>query len=114
MIEETLVSILKGFNYDVKRSVFEPNTDTDVYFVLNIDTMPIDFGDDTPVFEKYLVQIHLYAPLNVDVTELVRSVKRELFTAGFDYPNTEDASDEDGRHIVMETENVEEIEDAEI
>lgn len=112
MIEENLVTLLKQFGFDVKRSVFEPNTNEqhpDQYFVLNIATMPYDFADDAPDYEKYLIQIHLYAPLSVDITEIVRAVKHTLFGAGFIYPTTEDASDESGRHIVFETENVEAI-----
>ena len=66
-----------------------------------------DFGDDEPGCERWQVSVHFFAPLDENVTARVRKTKAALFQAGFTWPRSEDASDQDGRHFVFECETAE-------
>lgn len=77
--------------------------------MFNYDTLGADFADDAPGHERYLVQVHLYAPRTFDASERVRRTKRALADAGFTWPDTVNASDADGQHIVFECEYAEGI-----
>ena len=111
-IDKQLVSALVQFGYDVEKIPYTGSNKQ--YFTFNYATIPLNHSDDEPEYEKYLIQIHLYAPIGVKVTSLVKQVKVALHNAGFIYPETEDASTADERHIVFETENAEAIDYGEI
>lgn len=85
----------------------------ETYLVFNYTTMPTHFADDAPLHERYLIQVHLFAPLENNTTALERQIKRALADNEFDYPSTVDASDESRqgnagatRHLVFETEKM--------
>ena len=60
----------------------------------------------------WLVSVHFFAPLDENVTARVRKTKAALYQAGFTWPRSEDASDQDGRHFVFECETAEGVEEA--
>lgn len=74
------------------------------YFVFNGVTIPGDFSDDAPQHVRVRVQLHLFAPVTRNTTQLRRAVRRALFAAGFTYPEEVDASDEREQHIAFECE----------
>lgn len=81
------------------------------YYTFALSSFGDDFGDDEPGCERWLVSIHYFAPLyNENIAERVKRTKQALFQAGFTWPHSEDASDQDGRHIVFECEIVEGVE----
>lgn len=79
------------------------------YCVFNYFTLGDDYGDDNPGHERYLVQIHLFFPLPTNSLSTIKQTKRALADAGFTWPSTTDASDEDGQHIVLECEYAKEV-----
>lgn len=106
-VDERIVNLLTPFGLDIDNGVSTSREDK--YFVFNYSTVPNVFADDSPWFENYLVQVHLFAPLNENISELKVQVKRALLDAGFTWPSTTDASDENSRHIVFECNIVEHI-----
>lgn len=75
---------------------------TNTYFVFNYSTLGTGFADDDPTGELFLIQVHLFAPLATNLTRTKLRVKAAIHKAGFTWPETVDASDENGRHIVFE------------
>lgn len=88
----------------VMNGVFE--SDEDAYYVFTVDTLGAGYADDAPGAERELIGVHLFAPLNEDITERKRATKKALFDAGFTWPSAEDDSDGTGRHIYFACENV--------
>lgn len=92
----------------VWNSVKEQNNDqteeTETYFVFNYSTFGADYADDDANAERYLIQVHLFAPLASNISGLIKQAKLALYEAGFLWPETQNASDNTGRHIVLETE----------
>lgn len=93
----------------VQHGFYQPESDCKKYYTFQVNTLPISFGDDGPVYEKYLIQVHFFCPLNFNSINQSKETKRVLFEAGFTYPETVNATDEDGQHIVFECEDVEGI-----
>lgn len=106
-VDECLMATLAPFGVDIDNSVGFSKHDR--YFTFNYNTLPAAFADNAPHYERYLVQVHFFAPLNENVSRQKQQVKKALFDAGFTWPSTEDASDENGRHIVFECEIAEEV-----
>ena len=79
------------------------------YFVFSLASFGESFGDDEPLRERWLVNVHLFAPLNENVAARRREVQRALFAAGFTWPNVTDVSDSEARHLVFECEEAEEV-----
>ena len=108
-VDERLTAALAPFGYDIDNAVgFSKH---DIYFTFNYNTLPLGFADDAPHYEGYLVQVHFFAPLDMNVSKLKQKIKRALLDAGFTWPSTTDASDEDGRHIVFECEIAEGVDE---
>lgn len=76
------------------------------YYTFNCDSIGADFGDDGPGHERWLVQVHLFAPLGENCIRRAGATKRALFAAGFTWPGVVDATDQDGQHYVFECETV--------
>ena len=76
------------------------------YLAFNYDTIPANYGDDEPVCELALVQVHLYAPAGKDTRKLRRAVKSALALAGLTWPSCTNASDKEGQHYVFECEYI--------
>lgn len=85
------------------------------YFVLNMNAIPDNFADDAPQHDRWLVQLHLFAPFTLNTTTICRQIRAALFAAGYTYPSQVDASETtratDGteQHVVFEFEAVEAI-----
>ena len=80
---------------------------TDSYYAFNYSTHGIGYADDDPTAELAIIQVHLIAPLNVNLTGLIKQTKRALREAGFTWPEVVDASDAWGRHKIFEFQDVE-------
>lgn len=91
--------------------------DAETYFVINMDGIPDNFADDAPQHDRWLVQLHLFAPFTLNTTAIRRQIRNALFEAGCTYPSQVDASENtratDGteQHIVFEFEVTEAIAD---
>ena len=75
-----------------------------VYIVFNYTELPADFADDDAEHYRYLVQVHLYAPLEKNTRAYRREISRRLVAAGFTRPTVTPASDEHGQHYAFECE----------
>ena len=64
------------------------------YIVFNYTELPADFADDDAAHYRYLVQVHLYAPLEKNT----RTYRREI------RPTVTPASDKNGQHYAFECE----------
>lgn len=76
----------------------------DEYITFNYNSMPDDFGDDTPSHEINLVQVHYVCPVKQDSVARRKEIKQKLFAAGFTWPDMTDATDADSQHYVFECE----------
>lgn len=83
------------------------------YYTFSCESFGDGFGDDEPGCERWLVSVHLFAPLGQSCLRQVRETKRALFAAGFTWPRCVDATDQDGQHYVFECERAEPIEGGE-
>lgn len=110
-VDERLTKALAHLGLDIDNAVGFSKSKR--YLTFNYSTLPEVFADDAPHYERYMVQVHLFMPLGENISKLKRQVKQALFDADFTWPTTEDASDEDGRHIVFECETTEVIDDGE-
>lgn len=101
-VDARIKAALEPFGDPVENVVYQSTEKQ--YYTFNYSTLGADYGDDAPGHERYLIQVHYFAPLNVNITQRVKETKRALAAAGFTYPETVNATDEDGRHIVFECE----------
>lgn len=102
-VESTLVTTLAATSLPVALDVYTGTAST--YLTFNYDTVPIWHRDDGPEYERYLIQVHLFAPAKTNLTVLKKQIKDLLFAAGYTYPGTINMSDETyGRHIIFSTE----------
>lgn len=108
-VDKRLKSTLDPLGYEVAKNVYQGTDST--YIVFNYNTIPAHHGDDEPEFERYLIQVHLFAPVSFKAGSVVKQIKSALREAGFIYPTTEPAGDETGQHVVIETEWAEGIDD---
>lgn len=76
----------------------------EVYFTFGYTSIPADYGDDEPSHERFLLNIHLFAPTGYNTVKLRRETKRALAGAGTTWPTMENASDKDGQHLIFECE----------
>lgn len=79
------------------------------YCVYNYSAYPDCFSDNSPSMISYSVQLHYMCPTSgkdggyYKSIETLKKLSDALFSAGFDYPNVVDASDDVGQHYVIET-----------
>lgn len=85
--------------------------DADTYFTFNYTTMGDAFSDDEPGCERYLVQAHLFCPLQANSLEMRAGTKARLAAAGFTWPSETPAEDKSGQHYVFECETAEAVSD---
>ena len=104
-VDELLRKTLLTFGDPVENAVYHGSAKR--YYTFNYSTVGDDFADDAPGHERYLTQVHLFAPLSENITARIKATKEALFAAGFTWPETFNASDGDGRHIVFECETAE-------
>lgn len=101
-VDAVIKSALSAFGDPVANAVY--HGDAERYYVFNYSTIGSDFADDGPAHERYLVNVHLFAPLCENVTQRIKRTKKALSDAGFTWPEMVNASDDEGRHIVFECE----------
>lgn len=97
LLVDTLDSLLPTADGVYKGSATE-------YIVFNYTAIPADFGDDDAAHYRYLVQVHLYAPLEKNTREYRREISWRLVEAGFTRPTVTPASDAHGQHYAFECE----------
>lgn len=106
-VDTALKNVLTPFMLPLARDVYQGEKKK--YMVYNYTTVPAAFSDDEPEQERYLIQVHIYAPLKDNINALVREIKQALFAADFSYPESVPASTANEQHVVLETEAVVEI-----
>lgn len=103
-IEKRLTDALTPLGWEIAVTVYRGSADR--YIVIRHSDHPASHGDDRPGALRVLVYADIYCPLDFNPVATVNAVKRALFAAGCTYPTTEDASDDDCRHIVLECEAI--------
>lgn len=85
-------------------------------YTFNYDTLPVFFQDNKPSYERFLIQVHLFCPIDFNNLKLRADTKTALFNAGFGWPEEIDAGldkerpgDTILRHYVYECECTERI-----
>lgn len=79
------------------------------YYTFNYSTIGDDYADDAPQHERYLVQVHFFAPVNENIAARRKATKRALFEAGFTWPESDSETDAESRHVVFECEYAEDV-----
>lgn len=80
-----------------------------VYITFNYNSLPADFGDDEPAHERFLIQVHLWAPAGYNTLAKRRAIKKAL-SAVATWPSYTNASGttgnkkDVGQHHVFECE----------
>lgn len=103
-INQTIKAALEPIVVVVKPDIYKGNQKE--YVVFNYAELPEDFGDNKPNAIRYLIQLHWFLPSDVSPTTKKKQIKNALLNAGFTYPIVTNATDEDGRHYVLECEYV--------
>ena len=106
-IEERLYAALSPLGLDVDCGVSRSRADR--YIVFSVMTLPDGYADDDATYERALVTVRLALPLDMNPTALRDAVKNALHGAGFTLPAVTDASDENGRALVFECEETEDV-----
>jgi len=112
-IEERIVQAMAPFGLPC----VHPNYDGEekAFLTFNISAVPMNFADDAPLHEKWIIELHLFAPVAQNTRKLRKQIRRAIFEAGFTYPDQVDASEAykkaDGseQHIIFDFEDAEEI-----
>lgn len=55
--------------------------------LFNYNTVPDIFGDNAPVFEKYLIQVHYFCPKGENSIEARQKIKMAVFTLTEEWPD---------------------------
>lgn len=105
-VEARIVAALSPFGDLVEKSLLyaAANKRPRRYFTFVCQSVGDAYGDDEPGCERWLVQVHLFAPLGENCIRRAGATKRALFAAGFTWPRMVDATDQDGQHYVFECE----------
>ncbi len=103
-IEKRLTDALAPIGWPIFNSVYAGPAQS--YLVIRHSDHPAMPGDDRPGALRILVYVDIFCPLGFNPVATVNAVKRALYSAGMTYPTTEDASDADTRHIVVECEAI--------
>jgi len=99
--EAELKAAVSSLNYPCAANIYAGAEKT--YFVFNYTVLPDDFADDDAQHERYLVQLHFYAPHTLN-TATIRKTIRGLIKSAFTAPSEMAASDELNQHYVYEFE----------
>lgn len=104
-INKAIRFALSIFPYECYYNTYTGTDET--YLVFNYTMVPDAYSDDEPEYNRYLCQVHFYAPFTFNSIAISQQIKQVLEDAGFTYPEQTDASDEEGQHIVFEFEGIE-------
>ena len=112
-VEARVKGALDPFGHPVEKSLLHAAAGRRPprYYTFVCQSFGDDFGDDEPGCERWLVSVHLFAPLGESCLEQVRATKQALFRAGFTWPRCTDATDRDGQHYVLECEGTDLVEE---
>lgn len=100
-IEASIKAAVASTGYPCAANIYTGSAET--YFVFNYQVIPDNFADNEPQHERYLVQLHLYAPHTLN-TATIRKTIRGLIKSAFTAPSEMAASDELNQHYVYEFE----------
>ena len=105
-VEARIVSALSPFGDPVEKSLLyaAANKRPSRYYTFIVQSFGAAYGDDEPGCERWLAQVHLFAPLAENCILRAAQTKKALFEAGFTWPSMVDATDQDGQHYVFECE----------
>lgn len=108
-VESRIVGALSPFGDPVEKSLLyaAANKRPRRYYTFVCQSFGAAYGDDEPGCERWLVQVHLFAPLAENCILRAAQTKKALFGAGFTWPSMVDATDQDGQHYVFECEMAE-------
>lgn len=101
-IESTLMTALTATSLPIQQDVYTGTATT--YLTFEYWSNAIWAEDDAPKYEQVFIRVHLFAPLTTNITTIKKQIKTLLYAAGYAYPDTLTLSDENGRHIVYDTE----------
>ena len=76
------------------------------YITIAYNTIPVDFADDEPGHERFLLTVTLFAPTGADTVADRAAIKRALVGVGTTWPTLTNASDKNGQQLVFECELV--------
>lgn len=110
-VEAKIKAALDPFGDPVEKELLYTATEElpPQYYTFSCSSRGDDFGDDAPGHEVWSVSVHFFAPLRENTVRRVKQTKQALFQAGFTWPRCQDASDQEGRHIVFECESIGEV-----
>lgn len=100
-IEASIKAAVASTGYPCAANIYTGAETT--YFAFNYTILPTNYADDEPQHDKYLVQVHFYAP-HVLNTATIRKTIRGLIKTAFDAPTEMPAHDEKNQHYVYEFE----------
>ena len=101
-IEKRIRQALNPLGYDVVQNEYQGKADT--YIVFNYSVIPALYADDDPWADRILIQVHLFAPLTLNTTQIKKQIRKLLRDAGFTVPSMTPADEDEKQHIVFETE----------
>lgn len=91
----------------VKADTYEG--DEAVYITFGYASIPDGYADDAPEYERYLLSVHLFAPIGYNTLKKRKAIKRALSGIAETYPSMVNASDKEGQHLIFECELVGEV-----
>ena len=100
-MEASIKAAVASTGYPCGTNVYTGTETT--YFVFNYTVLPDNFADNEPQHERYLVQLHFFAP-HILNTDTVRKTIRGLIKTAFAAPTEMNASDKTNQHYVYEFE----------
>jgi hypothetical protein len=100
-VESKIITALSATGLPVQQDVYTGTATT--YITFEYWTDPIWHRDDVPEYEQVNIRLHLYAPLTTNLTTIKGQIKTGLTAGGYAYPGTLNLTDENGRHIVFDT-----------
>lgn len=104
-IDKKIRDAVISFGDPVENGVYQGEAKS--YYTFNYESLGTDFGDDEPGHERYIIQLHYFAPFGVNITQRIRQTKQAIFAAGFTWPEVVNADEENTRHRVFEFEGAE-------
>lgn len=114
-MNQRIIAALAHFGCPVAPDAYSGSAEQ--YFVFNYSVYPVDFSDDAPHHERYLIQIHYFCPRDHNSLARRGAIKAALFTAGFSWPDEINATNATNdyqtaalrqQHYVFECEAIEE------
>ena len=110
-LNAALVAAVEPTVPTVRPDSFRPASgeEPDEYCTYNRAEYPRMHAGGAPRRIVYLYQLHYYLPLGRNPEEVLKSLKKAVFLAGFTFPAAIDASDGDSQHWVLELEGSEAV-----